>query len=537
LACPRYDGDDAEPGGDSTPPTGDDSGTSTTWLTPEDCEAGEQWDGRACVPLDCGLYPWGELEDDGSEVVWVRADAPPGGDGSRSAPFATLEEAFATRVRRIHLGAGTYAEEVRLSGGFELWGRCRDLVVVDASGRRDDSAYGIEVAGEATVRGVTVRGADTVGILVADPGALTLRDALVVDNVGIGILVDGRESSLDAEDIRIEGTVEDAERGGGIGLSVQSGALAEVRRAELDDNQQRGVYVRGNPSALRFEDLLIRSTVPYADGSYGHGLSVEGSGVAIGTGLQVLDSAEAGIWVSGDGSGLDATAVLVEGVSRSGRWDVGVGVAVLDGAEAELDGEVLATTGPGLVVEEATLTVGSGSVVSDTEFAGVVVVDGTLVATELSVAGGVADADANGGVGLYVDSPSGSGEIELRGGACTGPLAGAWLAGAGSYELSATTLAGVGKRETWGLVLTDAPPGGLTVSGGAITGWAIGVALQGSTARIDEVSWKGNAIDVAQWDCDDVAPLAPDGLGVSVLCTGRRWDLPEPSWVPLGSRE
>lgn len=536
AACTRgaVSGDDT--GGDSTPtvPT-DDTGT-TTYVTPQECDAGFQWDGRACSPVACGAWPWGDLPTDDPAAVWVRADARAGGDGSASAPFATLAEGLATRARLVHVGAGTYLEDLTASGGVEIVGRCRALVVVDASGDDEEESYGIEVTGEATVRSLTVRAAGTVGIAVKDPGSLVLRDVTVADNVGIGVLVDGREARLDAEELTIERTVRDPERGGGIGLSIQSGGLATVRHAELVENQQRGIYVRGDPSALELEDVEVSRTFPYEDGTYGHGLAVEGGGIVLGSTLRVLDNAEAGLWISDPGSTVTVGDLLVENVNRSTSIKVGVGVAVLNHAVVDVTGEVLETTGPAFVVERGELTVGAGSRAETSQFAGVVVVEGAFTTTGLSVSRVEPDGRQGGGVGLYGWS-TGDSVVSVTGSELAGALGGAWFDGPGSYLLEGTTVGGTSATDTWGVVQRGSAQGGLVVKGGGVAGWGVGAALEASTARFEGVTWTANGVDVAQFDCDGVTPLAPDGLGTSDLCTGSTWTLPAVSWVPLESGE
>ena len=246
-----------------TTPT--DTATSTG-----DCGTGEVWDQDGCVPESCGRGTWGNLPP-GTDAAWVDASAAEGGDGSRDFPLRAVAEGLSTRKQFVYVAAGTYLENVVVGGGVELAGRCAELVTIDAS----EDAVGIEVVGTANVHGYTVVRAGEVGIAVRDGGDLSLADTVVDDTTGVGILVDGREATLAAFEVVVQGTDADSDRGGGIGISVQSGGIANLTSVLLEDNQQRGLYVRGFPSAAVLDKLTVRGTRPYGETNgygYGHGI-------------------------------------------------------------------------------------------------------------------------------------------------------------------------------------------------------------------------------------------------------------------------
>ncbi|MGF1465879.1 MAG: hypothetical protein ACFCGT_07070 [Sandaracinaceae bacterium] len=69
-----------------------------------ECPVGEaHFPGEAgCAPIGraCGDGPFPGVEDlDAATLLYVRADAEPGGDGSEAAPFATLTDALKMRAR------------------------------------------------------------------------------------------------------------------------------------------------------------------------------------------------------------------------------------------------------------------------------------------------------------------------------------------------------------------------------------------------------------------------------------------------------
>ena len=89
------------------------------------------------------------------------------------------------------VAAGTHSGTLELDRGHDdvlLAGRCRELVVIDAS-VGDESTAGMFVdarSGEVEVSGVTVSGSHHVGVLVGS-GTLTIRDFVMVESEYAGV--------------------------------------------------------------------------------------------------------------------------------------------------------------------------------------------------------------------------------------------------------------------------------------------------------------------------------------------------------------
>ena len=130
---------------------------------PSPCEAGYRQDHDlpteflddypdGCVPQECGLGRWGNLEVDGN-TVFVDVQAEEGGDGSEQAPFTSIQDGLDAVGKAgggmVAVAAGTYVENLLLSqdhNGVHLAGRCRELVVTDGSGGEVDE-HGIRGEG------------------------------------------------------------------------------------------------------------------------------------------------------------------------------------------------------------------------------------------------------------------------------------------------------------------------------------------------------------------------------------------------------
>lgn len=147
--------------------------------------------GGVCTPM-ADACPAAEFLPDASGVDnhYVRVNAPPGGDGSRGAPHATLAQALAaaTPPARIVLGAGAHdVSRDEVPDGVEVRGVCpeevelRGRLVVPAGAGVEIRALafdvgGLDVLGTATVSGVLFDAATTVALDVEARGEATLLD-------------------------------------------------------------------------------------------------------------------------------------------------------------------------------------------------------------------------------------------------------------------------------------------------------------------------------------------------------------------------
>lgn len=247
----------------------------------------------------CGMrdLPDPPPEAAGQEVVYVSEFSERRPDGSREAPFVSLEQAFAARpnARWILLGRGQY----RLAPDFQderhFIGVCPSMtnlggpvgftimaLVAAGSRARVELRDLTLLSGEYTLRGlngahITVRNsvinADPIAAWISDDGELVVEDSILRGTVMIergqaigdrstaslrrtavvparrpGLLVDGRGSVMQLSNVSLRGF-------GSVGLDVREGAHARLDRVALYEGDGVAVVSRGTTTA---ENLFIR---------------------------------------------------------------------------------------------------------------------------------------------------------------------------------------------------------------------------------------------------------------------------------------
>ena len=148
---------------------------------------GSDPESRSCIPSEasgpvdgaCGVFVSSSLGDDSA------------GDGSKAAPFRTLEKALREAgSRRVYACAESFDEAVRLAAPVKLYGGldcAADWLWVGETDKTALTAPENRIALEVT--------AEASGALVADL-SVTARDASAVGGSSIAVLVDGAEVDL-----------------------------------------------------------------------------------------------------------------------------------------------------------------------------------------------------------------------------------------------------------------------------------------------------------------------------------------------------
>ncbi len=393
AGCPTADDDDATPADDDAGDDDDDA-----------CGEGYVDDNGECVPEHCGVGTWGDL-DVGPDTVYVDAAAQDGGDGSEGAPYTTLQDGFdaagAAGGGFVAVARGTYAENVLLGDDHQnvtLAGRCLELVTLDASaGGPETQAVFVQVAQMGSdpiaVSGLTITGATDVGVAVVG-GKLELTDVRVVDNAAVGVGAYNQRAKVWLERVEIVGTTPDADGHYGRGITAQWEATVTATDSWIVDNRQYGVYAADH-AVLDFTDVVVANTQPDSAGDYGWGIyALEASELTM-QGGDLTANTDAGLYLSGDGTLGQLTAVAIQGTGVDGDGGDGHGVIVAHGAElAATQCEIRDHVTGGLLVQDegslATLTdCGIGEIAPDDgglHGYGVQVVYGaTLVATDCEI--------------------------------------------------------------------------------------------------------------------------------------------------------
>lgn len=320
------------------------------------------------------------------------ADTPQWGFWVRGRLPLRLEGVIVERAEAVGLLAEV---EGRLSGEDVVVRRTRP-VAPGGFGR----ALSVESGAYAELRKVIFARSGEAGVAVSGPASrLVLEDAVVSDGLGqpvdqsagsglnaqAGATVEVRRTAFERnrssglsmvdegthvvlEDVVIRDTQsEDSDRGGGRGLSVNSGARVRVRGALLERNREVGVEAIGPDTRLQMAHVVVRDTRSQeGNQAFGRGLSVR-----IGARAEVRRAVfegnrETGI-LAGDG---DTVLVLEDAVVRNTQSQEadktrGRGLELQFGARAEVRrilvtgnrgvGVYVSHAGTSLLLEDAVL--------------------------------------------------------------------------------------------------------------------------------------------------------------------------------------
>lgn len=431
-----------EPGDPDGPPTGERSPVAESpcptgwtraedgWCAPslsDDCgpRGGALPDGRCLdetfAACPSGAFPSPPDLPDGARVVYVRAGAAAGGDGTAERPYATIRDALlapATSRAWILLAAGQYREESAVSvigEALHVVGACADRVTVVGARIEQESNqatfYALGTRGALDLRGVTVSG-ERVGLYVgrgasarasgvrfernrraavvaveggtrvdmedslivgtrptgADDGmgvdvelgaALTMRRVRVVANTNVGVSMNGARGPVTAtlDEVVIEGTLRSATRERGWGVLVDRGS-AEVTRSWVGGNEGVELMLRGSDTRASLTDVRVAGARSPESEALADGVQVQSGAALAARGVVVEGHVGTGIAVANEGSRLEMNRCAVRGQSPERDGPSGNGLDVQGGASAALT-EVMFVANAGVSVVAS----GEGSVV------------------------------------------------------------------------------------------------------------------------------------------------------------------------------
>jgi hypothetical protein len=380
-----------------------------------------------CAPVGAEC-PTGDYADDlplSGRVFYVLASASPGGDGSVTAPFATIGAALAVAGAGdvVALGRGEYDEVLRPRAGVTLWGACAEETILTASGASTTEGvvetstgaltienvtigrsprFGIHVGRNAmvTVEGVVVDAASIAGIYVDGGGTLegqdlvvrnttattdgqygrgvnvsdgevTISRAVIEDNLDLGLFAGGVDTTLTLSDVAVRGTRSQPADGlGGRALEVEDGASVDIQRTIFEDNRDTTLALTGTDSFVRATHLVIRETGPRdSDGRRGRAINLQSGARADLRQLFVERSGELAIYAAGDGTRLTLTDVLVrDTLGDPSMGNFGHGIAVRQNANADITRAYIARSRAlGLLVSTGATANVADLVIIDTE--------------------------------------------------------------------------------------------------------------------------------------------------------------------------
>ncbi len=309
------------------------------------CPAGEVQDddSGACLPEACGTSRWGTAARTGA-TVHADPAAAPGGDGSDTAPLVDLQEAAdlaGSRGSQLVLAAGRYPAALVLGPEHQdlaLVGRCRELVVLDASGT-DDRPAGLTIRGGGMSLGGFALEGSLGGLQVEDPdGAgvdLRIERVEVRDSDLFGLVVRDDDTSVLADDLWIHGTQADAEGLLGHGVQLAGGARLEADDLRVEDNHELGMAISGGGTRAVLRGGAVRGTreLPVQAAL---GLFVGGGASLLAVDLLIEDNPGIGLQVSGWGSEAELRGGAVRGTRTDATGRGGNGVSAFGSGDIVL---------------------------------------------------------------------------------------------------------------------------------------------------------------------------------------------------------
>ena len=158
---------------------------------------------------------------------------------------------------------------------------------------------------------------DTVGILSSDGATVTIDRATLSGIDNLGILTTGAGSALAAGNLLIEETAPDLASGlNGRAIEVTRGARLTLSTALLQDNHDLAILAIDAATSVTATGLAIEGTrkriAPRDD--FGTALGIYDEAQFVGTAISLLDNAQCGLQIAGDGAFFD-----IEGANISGN--------------------------------------------------------------------------------------------------------------------------------------------------------------------------------------------------------------------------
>lgn len=249
---------------------------------PLDCDPGEaHFPGEpGCTPVGaaCPAGDWPEGLPAARPVRHVRAGAPPGGDGSAAAPYATIAEALAPPLPAgliVAIAKGDYDEAVVLPGDVALWGACAAATRV-ASSTATTASGTVHVVGHGAAIVNLRLGGERPGLTVVGAGGVVTLDGVVIDGARGAAVMVGGGGVLQGSTLAVRDTRGLADGRFGRGVEFAGGAQATIERAVFERQREVGLIVFDAATKVTLRDVAIRDTDAEAgDGSGGRGLQVQ----------------------------------------------------------------------------------------------------------------------------------------------------------------------------------------------------------------------------------------------------------------------
>ncbi len=199
----------------------------------------------------------------GAHVLYVRAGAAAGGDGTEATPFATIADATAaaTPGTVIALAAGDYDEAVVLGDGVELTGACAEQTHLTLTTPGSALATVTVHGTDATVRDLSISGAAP-GLVVDMDSTAMIEGVAIEQATTVGLDVQ-MGSSATIDDLVVRDTqIDPTDHVQAWGISVDTGSTAVASRVAVERCGYGGIGVDSAGASLTLTNAVVRDTMP-----------------------------------------------------------------------------------------------------------------------------------------------------------------------------------------------------------------------------------------------------------------------------------
>ncbi len=361
-----------------------------------------------------------------------------------------------------------------------------------------------------------VNGSKGYGVEVSQGAHLIFEHGEVIGNTRMGVGASRPGTEVLLSDVVIQDTLPDTD-GYGTGIIVQNGAALRAERCEVARSIGIGVSCSSPGSLAALLDSTVMDTRRLADGDMGFGVQLYEGGTLTADGCRFTGNTKTGILAHGSGTRavLRDCTISATITANGEQCLLACGLAAQQGAVTEAERLTARDNeGPGLYAyAEGSEIHCTDCELLDNAFAGAACLHaGSLALERCTIAGTQESADIGGGVGLYAATLPGQTPpaIEIVDTTIDDhPVAGVWLADAGSYQLTGNTITG-GSGVSHGATTrcgdgvyalrSEAWDGetGLLLEGNSISGnQGAGLFLDDAVASLQSNTWADNDPDLA----------------------------------------
>ncbi|MFA5993988.1 MAG: right-handed parallel beta-helix repeat-containing protein [Parcubacteria group bacterium] len=208
--------------------------------------------------------------------IYVDDDASGVQDGSSEHPYKTIKKAMegASKNAEIHIAKGTYAENVDLKEGVEIYGESMTGVVIKAGDSDEavvtmaddtvlnkvtvkDGRYGVRVKNDAkaSISKCLIKNNSRNGVFIEKDGVkksrmVSVSNSKITDNDGTGVYAQKRRLSLTENEIH---------NNDGDGVDIEGGSIAWIADNKINDNDKSGMKLRVDGSEIWTKSNSIRN--------------------------------------------------------------------------------------------------------------------------------------------------------------------------------------------------------------------------------------------------------------------------------------